>query len=87
MSIQPAKKWKGEERKIAFWTCAKSTYPQELKHNLKMLETMGDGIVEDMLDYNVEAFCKAFFQTTTKCDVVDNNMSETFNGWILDARF
>ncbi|KAG6407872.1 hypothetical protein SASPL_130872 [Salvia splendens] len=25
-------------------------------------------------------------RTTPKCDSVDNNMAETFNGWILDAR-
>ena len=48
---------------------------------------MGDGIVQDVLDYNVESFYKAFFNTTSKCDVVNNNLSETFNGWILDARY
>ena len=48
---------------------------------------MGDGIVQDVLDYNVESFCKAFFNTTSKCDIVDNNLLETFNGWILDARY
>ncbi|GAV79357.1 hypothetical protein CFOL_v3_22822, partial [Cephalotus follicularis] len=27
-----------------------------------------------------------FFRTSVKCDIVDNNMTETFNRWILDAR-
>ncbi|GKV43146.1 hypothetical protein SLEP1_g50479 [Rubroshorea leprosula] len=31
--------------------------------------------------------CKAFFDTSCKCDVVDNNMNETFNNWIMDARY
>lgn len=47
---------------------------------------MGDGIVQDLFKYNIESFSKAYFRTTPKCDVVDNNMAETFNGWILEAR-
>ncbi|XP_050211451.1 uncharacterized protein LOC126661643 [Mercurialis annua] len=45
-----AKNWRGEDRKLGFWTCAKATF------------------------------------TEVKCDVIDNNLAETFNGWILDAR-
>ncbi|GKV17152.1 hypothetical protein SLEP1_g27688 [Rubroshorea leprosula] len=33
-----------------------------------------------------ELWCKAFFDTSCKYDVVDNNMNETFNNWIMDAR-
>jgi len=51
-----------------------------------MLKTMGKGIVEDFLEYHEKSFCKAYFRTEPKCDTVDNNMSETFNGWILHAR-
>ncbi|XP_050233526.1 uncharacterized protein LOC126682013 [Mercurialis annua] len=81
-----AKKWKGEERKIEFWKCAKSTYVEELRKNLKLLELMGDEIVQDFLDYDIEKFCKPYFRCDIKCDVIDNNLSETFNGWILEAR-
>ncbi|GLT98899.1 hypothetical protein SLE2022_163730 [Rubroshorea leprosula] len=34
-----------------------------------------------------ELWCKAFFDTLCKCDVVDNNISETFNNSIMDSRF
>ncbi|GKV16808.1 hypothetical protein SLEP1_g27391 [Rubroshorea leprosula] len=34
-----------------------------------------------------ELWCKAFFDTSCKCDAVDNNMNETFNNWIMDARY
>lgn len=38
------------------------------------------------MKYKLESWFKAFFKMEVKCDVVDNNMSETFNGWILEAR-
>ncbi|XP_050217576.1 uncharacterized protein LOC126668414 [Mercurialis annua] len=81
-----AKSWKGEDRKLGFWTAAKSTFVQQLRENLKKLELMGPSMVQDVLVYDVETFCKAYFKTTVKCDVIDNNLAETFNGWILDAR-
>lgn len=36
--------------------------------------------------YPVETWCKTYFQTFSKCDIVDNNLSETFNEWIMDAK-
>ncbi|XP_050207476.1 uncharacterized protein LOC126656894 [Mercurialis annua] len=58
-----AKRWKGEDMKLGFWTCAKSTFEQQLRHNLNKLELMGVGMAKRY-----------------------NNLAETFNGWILDAR-
>ena len=77
------KKWRGQDRKKAFQACAKSTYPQQLKENLKLLGTMGEGIVEDALEYHMTTWCKVFFKLYIKCDVVDNNMSKTVNSWIM----
>ena len=34
---------------------------------------------------NPKVFCRAFFKTDTKADVV-NNLVETFNGYIINAR-
>ncbi|GAV92128.1 hypothetical protein CFOL_v3_35509, partial [Cephalotus follicularis] len=31
-------------------------------------------------------WCKAYFSTQPKCDIIDNNLAETFNGWILQDR-
>ena len=30
--------------------------------------------------------CKAYYKEHSKCDIVKNNMCETFNSWILVAR-
>ena len=82
-----AKKWRGAERRKAFWKCARSTFEAELKDNLLKLSKLGSNIVEELLCYNKENWCKVYFDTQSKCDTVDNNMSETFNGWILAARY
>ena len=54
--------------------------------------------MEDMKDFDCEAFkwvekapharhwCKAFFPVHTKCDMLVNNICETFNAFILEAR-
>ncbi|KAL2943716.1 UDP-N-acetylglucosamine--N-acetylmuramyl-(pentapeptide) pyrophosphoryl-undecaprenol N-acetylglucosamine transferase [Bienertia sinuspersici] len=36
--------------------------------------------------YNPEVFCRAFMKTESKADVITNNMAETFNGYIINAR-
>lgn len=82
-----AKKWRGEERKLAFWAASKSTFIAELNANIAAIEKLGTGIVDDVVQYPLHQWTKALFTTESKCDVVDNNMCETYNGWILDARF
>jgi len=51
------------------------------------MSLLGEGIVEALLKYNKNAWCRALFKDHSKCDIVENNMCETFNSWILAARF
>ncbi|KAG5569687.1 hypothetical protein H5410_059453 [Solanum commersonii] len=48
---------------------------------------LGEGIVKALLKYNKNAWCRELFKDHSKCDIVKNNMCETFNSWILAARF
>ncbi|KAG5628128.1 hypothetical protein H5410_013346 [Solanum commersonii] len=57
--------------------------PTTKKAKLDVLSELGVGI-EALLKYNKEAWCRAYFKEHNKCDVVENNMCETFNSWILD---
>ncbi|KAH0722385.1 hypothetical protein KY285_004969 [Solanum tuberosum] len=41
--------------------------------------------MDDLTYYNINYWCKVYFNTEVKCDSVDNN-SECFNAWILAAR-
>ena len=81
------KKWKGDERRKKLWECAYSTFEGQFKDTLQELDKLGDGIIQDLLCYPHQSWCRAYIRTMTKCDIVENNMSEMFNGWILDVRF
>ncbi|KAL3730437.1 hypothetical protein ACJRO7_027454 [Eucalyptus globulus] len=37
---------------------------------------------EDFIRQDPKYFCRAFIETCTKCDAVENNLSETFDGYI-----
>ncbi|KAG5611805.1 hypothetical protein H5410_023086 [Solanum commersonii] len=56
-----------------------SHFEAHFKYNINALAKLGKGIVEDLIKYNKEKWCKAFFQTFSKCDSIDNNMAESFN--------
>ncbi|XP_070047328.1 uncharacterized protein [Nicotiana tomentosiformis] len=81
-----SKKWRGIARRNAFWRCAKSTYEAELKKNLDELNMLCSNIFENLLYYNKERWCRIYFSEFSKCDVVENNMVECLNAWILVAR-
>ncbi|XP_049399689.1 uncharacterized protein LOC125863703 [Solanum stenotomum] len=42
-------------------------------------------MMDDLIYYNINYWCKVYFNTKVKCDFGDNN-SECFNAWILAAR-
>ncbi|KAL4324264.1 hypothetical protein GQ457_11G021340 [Hibiscus cannabinus] len=80
------KKWKGMNRKIQFWNTVKATFVEDFDEQLQKLESLGVNSSNDLLETPVECWSKAYFKRTSKCDVVENSMAETFNGWILEAR-
>ena len=47
---------------------------------------MAFGCVQDLLVYPPRTWCRAFISTAPMSDVIDNNMCESFNSIILDAR-
>ena len=47
---------------------------------------LGHKICEALLGYNKEYSCRALFSERSKCDVVKNNMCETFNSWIVGPK-
>ena len=47
----------------------------------------GESVVGELLDkWAISQQCQAFFNDIVKCDVIDNNMCETFNGVLVDTR-
>ncbi|XP_049378178.1 uncharacterized protein LOC125842948 [Solanum stenotomum] len=81
------KVWSGEERRKKFWQVAKAPFEVHLQLKLDEMSLLGEGIVKALLKYIKNAWCRVLFKDHSKCDIVENNMCETFNSWILTARF
>ena len=63
-----------------------STYPEEFEDNLKMLGELNKKAAKDLLKYNPANWCRAFFSRYSS-ETLDNNICESFNASILQARF
>ncbi|XP_039118366.1 uncharacterized protein LOC120254310 [Dioscorea cayenensis subsp. rotundata] len=83
------KKHQGKELQLGFWNVARSTNQPEMQKNLDVMSAMngGEEAVKELLEnWPITGWCVAFFSDIVKCDTIDNNMCETFNGVVLDAR-
>ncbi|KAL4384306.1 hypothetical protein GQ457_15G020750 [Hibiscus cannabinus] len=74
------------QQKIQFWNCVRWAFVEDFDDQLKILEEMGVTSTNDLLVIPLLHWSRAYFTGTFKCDVVNNNLVEGFNGWILDAR-
>ena len=68
--------------------CANVTTERQFEDMLQLLHEKNNfgTAKEDLLTYPPKFWCKAFFRTNIKCDVCHNNLSETFNGTLVQAR-
>ena len=79
----------GKELQILFWNTVRSTSEPEMQRQLqKMKEVKRGGMdVEELLErWPISGWCETYFNDVVKCHVIDNNIYETFNGVILEAR-
>ncbi|KAG5570580.1 hypothetical protein H5410_060346 [Solanum commersonii] len=75
-----AKDWRGLQRRQQFWKIAKSTFESQLRNNIKKMKLLGaEKMMDNLMYYNINFWCKVYFNTEVKYDSVDNNMSECFN--------
>ncbi|XP_075077241.1 uncharacterized protein LOC142163981 [Nicotiana tabacum] len=81
-----SKNWRDEERRKQFWRCAKASYEVKFKEELEAMNKLGYKICEDLLKYDKEYWGRASFREDSKSDVIENNMCETFNSWIVGHR-
>ena len=81
-----SKRWGGGELKKKFWICAWSSYEEEFKDNLIKLGELSKKAAEDLLKYPPHNWCRAYFRSRCKSNMVDSNITECFNSWILAVR-
>lgn len=72
-------------RKLLWW-CAWSTNKEDFKYQLKNLGSLSEVAAKDLLRYPPQSWCRAYLDTQCKNNMVDNNFTESFNSWILEAR-
>ena len=80
------KRWRGIDFRQQFWRCAKSPYEQLFHDQLEKLNATGTGSVEHLLTYPPHTWCRSYFSFHSKCDYLDNDMCESFNGHLVKAR-
>ena len=83
--------WKKEffkkEWQKLFWACTKAPCPMlfNLARARKAKETRPSA--QAILNTHPQHWSRAWFRLGSNCDSVDNNLCESFNKWIVEARF
>nr|XP_009757837.1 PREDICTED: uncharacterized protein LOC104210595 [Nicotiana sylvestris]XP_016486230.1 PREDICTED: uncharacterized protein LOC107806574 [Nicotiana tabacum] len=55
--------------------------------NMTQVDEDGKEVVEHLIKYPPESWSRAYFDTVCKNYSMDNNLTESFNSWIKEARF
>lgn len=80
------KKYPNKKLQKKWWRCAKSSCKTQFNYNRAVLDQETPEGARDMKNTTHEHWCRAFFKLGSNCDLVDNNMCESFNHCIIDAR-
>ncbi|KAL2940308.1 putative surface-exposed virulence protein BigA [Bienertia sinuspersici] len=78
--------YKGDEMKIAFWKIVRAYNMKDYNKALAELKEKDEAAATAFLSYNLKCFYIAYFTSNVKSDVITNNMAETFNSYIINAR-
>lgn len=70
----------------AFWTAACATHPVQHQKVMKEVEKQSKPAYEQLKKLDPKVWTKSHFGTSSKADNVENNMSESFNAWIINER-
>ena len=77
---------KGLELKDALWRCAGATTVREFERRMQEMKDLDVKAWEYLADINPAQWSKSHFSSRALCDCLANNLSESFNAMILEAR-
>ncbi|XP_058746694.1 uncharacterized protein LOC131619636 [Vicia villosa] len=80
------KRYPGKMLKEIIWRAAKATYAQAWEREMKRMRLINEEAYLHMMKTPPRFWSRSYFRGTNKCDVVVNNLSESFNSVILEAR-
>nr|XP_043616053.1 uncharacterized protein LOC122587969 [Erigeron canadensis] len=70
------KVYSGVEYRNLFWKAAKSTYPAQFDDVMKEIKASNPNAFKYLMERNPKSWCRAFFDTTSCCEAVENGYSE-----------
>ncbi|XP_074346458.1 uncharacterized protein LOC141685244 [Apium graveolens] len=73
--------------KRIFWNIAWATHKVAYTRSMKELEKHSKAAYAHLSKLDPKQWCKPFFSTHSLVDNTDNNMSKSFNSWIINERF
>ena len=77
---------KGLKLKDALWRCAGATIIMEFERRMQEMKDLDVKAWEYLVDINPAQWSKSHFSSRDLCDCLANNLSESFNVMILEAR-
>ncbi|KAL0298744.1 UNVERIFIED_CONTAM: hypothetical protein Sradi_6534200 [Sesamum radiatum] len=78
--------FRGQAFKLALWNAARATTVQEWEWRMQEMALLSQQAYDWFSDKPPTQWSRAYFNTFPKCDMLLNNICETFNYCILDAR-
>ncbi|XP_078442368.1 uncharacterized protein LOC144712064 [Wolffia australiana] len=72
--------------KNLFWKAVKCTTHEDFQQIMREMSTLNPKAAQDFQDIGIKKFCRAYISKDTKCEVIDNNICECFNNYIIQAR-
>ncbi|KAK9291998.1 hypothetical protein L1049_019950 [Liquidambar formosana] len=81
-----SKQHKGKQLKDAMWDAARATTVVDFKKEMKRIKDIKAAAYTYLLALQPNWWTRSAFNTFCKCDALLNNICESFNGYILEAR-
>lgn len=78
--------FKGKELKDAMWRAASASTVKEFEYHMNFINGLDENASEWLSKVPPATWSRSHFSTSSKCDILVNNLSESFNGYILQAR-
>ncbi|CAL8168567.1 unnamed protein product [Prunus armeniaca] len=79
-------KYKGKGLKDLLWSAARAPNSQDFEVEMNKLKEMDGGAYNWLMGKDLNKWARHRFSTTLECDMLLNNLCETFNSYILGAR-
>lgn len=80
-------RFKANHLRDLFWVISCATNKVAYERGMKAMERASKPAYQYLQRKDPKTWCKAFFDTHSCTDNVENNMSESFNAWIINERY